>query len=444
MPSIGESSSNESQRSVAEPLSNAHPGGSLRRILSLIFQRLDFLSSVAVAFGIVGLQLLQGVLLARLLGDQGRGEYAVAIFLVQLLLYIGLFGGIEIVARYANQIGGAKETLQRSALWLGIVTGCVVMTVAMIASRFVIPADKLYLQPLALLCALSFVGQNVMLIMTAVDRGAGDFRSYNIRRFAAAAAFPLLILVYLPFGKLTVTSACVLYVAASIFSMVVCLYGLKKPFTGERFRSVPRLLGEGKPYALSMLVTDLFEKLDLLLVMWLSPIIVQGYYATMIPVAYPLVIIPNTLGLFLFNEGAKTEQRVTRRSILKILGYSFLVQAVMTAVFMLLVRSVVTFVYGEAFAPAVEIALWLAPVSAIKGMLQGLDGFLKGRGRPIVSIWSRIAAAITMIAVVYWIGPGELAIGIALAALVGQIVCLLWISAAVWIEVGRRDLSAKK
>ena len=63
--------------------------------------RLKFVWTVGFAFAIVALQLGQGVLLARLLGPQGRGEYATAVLYVQMLLYIGLLGGLEVVCRYA-------------------------------------------------------------------------------------------------------------------------------------------------------------------------------------------------------------------------------------------------------------------------------------------------------------------------------------------------------
>ncbi len=66
-----------------------------------------------------------------------------------------------------------------------------------------------------------------------------------------------------------------------------------------------KLFGEGRPYALSMLATDLLERFDLLLFMWLTSLIVQGYYSAMLPVAFPLTVIPNTLGIFLFNAGAR-------------------------------------------------------------------------------------------------------------------------------------------
>ena len=77
----------------------------------------------------------------------------------------------------------------------------------------------------------------------------------------------------------------------------------------------------------------------------------------------------------------------------------------------------------------------LAPVSAIKGILQGLDSDVKGRGRPLAPIRCRIAAAIVMLIVTWLLIDQYVAIAIAIAALVGQIVCLVWLSAIVYADV---------
>ncbi len=122
------------------------------RLRELISRRRSFLSTVSVAFATVGLQLAQGIILARLLGPQGRGEYATAVFWSHFLMFIGLFGGIELICRYANDVTFDRIRLRRSALWLGIVTGIATMVVAMLGSIFLIPVPKRTL-PRSAVCA---------------------------------------------------------------------------------------------------------------------------------------------------------------------------------------------------------------------------------------------------------------------------------------------------
>ena len=409
----------------AAPSSNLETGSTLPK----------FVSTVGIAFVIVALQLGQGILLARLLGPEGRGEYATAVLYVQLLLYIGLFGGLDVICRYAAGESIQRDQLRRAALWLGITTGAVTSLVALALSVFGMPAEKRFLIPMAVLCSASIIGQHVMLIMTAVDRGSGEFGKYNIRRLIAAAAFPVLLLAAACVVQVDVMTASMLFVAASLISMLACVVGLSAPFRGESHPAVPSLLKESRPYAFSMLVTDLFDRLDLVLVLWLVPLVDQGFYASMAPAVYPLTVIPNTLGSFLFNAGASKESRPTLGQVHRILGTSLAVQTISTVVFMVLIGPLVVLLYGEKFEPAIIFALWLAPVSAIRGVLQGLDSYLKGCGKPLAPVRARAFAMVVMLLVTFLLFGRFGAIAIAIAALAGQVVCLIWLSGIIYSDV---------
>lgn len=397
--------------------------------------RLKFVWTVGFAFAIVALQLGQGILLARLLGPEGRGAYATAILYVQMLLYIGLLGGLEVICRHAADRSIDQLRLRRAALWLGLTTGTITTLIVVGLNLVALPEAKRSLLPIALVCSLSLIGQHVMLIMTAVDRGSGEFGKYNLRRFVAAAAFPALLLGAVVITEMTVTLAAWLFVAASIISMATCILGVAKPLTGTTAIPTKQLLRESRPYGFSMFVTDLFERLDLLLVLWLAPLVEQGFYAAMVPAAYPLTVIPNTLGLFLFNAGADKDRKLSRGDVHRILGSSIAIQTLTTVVFMLLIGPLVVLVYGQEFEPAIQFVLWLAPASAIKGILQGLDSYLKGRGRPLAPIKARGCAMLVMFITALVLVPSQGTVAIAMAALAGQVVCLIWLSAIVYADV---------
>ncbi|MCA9137587.1 MAG: lipopolysaccharide biosynthesis protein [Planctomycetales bacterium] len=398
----------------------------------------QFLATVVVSFSIVGMQVVQGILLARILGPVGRGEYATAVFFVQLLLYIGLFGGLEVICRHAAHAELDVDQLRRAALKLGLVTGGVTTIIAMGLSVWSLPAEKQFLIPMALLCALSITGQQVVLVMTAIDRGRGRFGNYNLRRVIAASSFPVLLLAAQLAIGVTLRSVCVLFVIASIVSMAACLTGLPKPIAGISDPKVGRLLRDGRPYALSTFATDVFERLDLMLILWIAGLQDQGYYAAMLPVVYPLLIIPNTMGLFLFNAGADHRKRLAVRDVHRILGACIAVQAICTIVFMVLVGTVVEWFYGVEFIPAVPLAMWLAPVAAIRGILQGLESYVKGRGKPLVAVKCRVAAMVVMLVVTFLLHPHYGPVSVAMAALAGQMLCLVWMSALVYADIGGR------
>ncbi len=411
----------------------------LRRVIALAGRGRQFASTVFFAFAVVGLQLGQGILLARLLGPQGRGEYATATLYAQLLLYVGLMGGLEVVCRAAAADHAADDSrraaLRRSGLRLALVTGSITAAVAILCNVVALPPGKRFLIPLGAVCALGVIGQHVMLILTGIDRGMGHYAAYNYRRLLAAATFPALIAIAWAAGHATLPVACGLFVLSSILAGVVSVGTLRLPLRGPTELPVRQLLRDSRPYGLSMLITDLFERLDLLLVLWLTPLVVQGYYAAMVPVVYPLTVIPNTMGIFLFNVAADQNRRLRTTDVHRILGGSLAIQAASTVAFMMLVGPVVRFVYGEEFAPAIEFAMWLAPAAAIKGILQGLDSYVKGRGRPLTPLRCRLVATALMLAMTAALVGRYGAVAIAAAALAGQVLCLVWLSVIVYADV---------
>ncbi len=402
-------------------------------VAPLLSRAIPLLATVGVSFGIVALQLAQGILLARLLGPQGRGEYAAAALYSQMMLYVGLFGGIEVICRYAADENGDRISLRRSAFRLGVITGVLSTLAVVVCNTFGLPVEKQYLLPLSLVCALSLFGQQMTLLLSAVDRGAGDFARYNRIRLLAAAAFPVLLFLWAMLFPTTLVSTCWLLVVASGISVVPFCFGSRRVVHGAHAGPDTRqLLREGRPYAVSMLATDLLERLDLLLMLWLTPLLKQGYYNAMIPVAYPLTVIPNTLGLFLFNAGAKQGGGLTVKRVHHILASSIGIQTLTTVGFILLVEPVVTFVYGEEFRPAVIFAMWLAPVAAIKGIVQGLESYVKGRGRPLATVRIRIVSALVMLAVIAILYPLTGVLSVIQGSLVGQVVCFLGLAAIVY------------
>ena len=406
------------------------------QVASTLRRAVPLAATVGVSFGIVALQLAQGILLARLLGPEGRGEYATAVLYGQMLLYVGLFGAIEVVCRYAANAAVDRESLRKAAVKLSLVTAAITTSVVIACNSFGLPQDKRYLWPLTVLCAFSIFGQQLVLVVSAIDRGAGDFARYNRLRLFAAAIFPAMLLLWLGLlGRPTLLSTCWLLTIASSISAIPCLVRSRHPLGTEPAPGTKQLLREGRPYAMSMLATDLLDRIDLLLVLWLTSIVTQGYYNAMIPVAYPLTVIPNTLGFFLFNAGARGDGALTTRRLNHILLSAVSVQTVMTIAFIALVGFVIRLVYGEEFAPAVPFAIWLAPIAAVKGIVQGLESYVKGRGNPLATIRIRVGSAAVMLIVTLGLYPLTNVFAILQGALVGQIVCLAGLAALIYRDV---------
>ena len=435
------SSRNEEIYSAAvQPSAIALSQGFLVRLFSISAPQQRLLYTFATSIAMFGAFAIQGILLARILGRYGRGEFATAVLFPQILLYVGLLGGIEVVTRYAGQINANLVKLRRAAFRLGIFTGCLTMLAVIVFSLTCVPAAKSHLIGLCLLCSLALPFQHIHQITIAVDRGSNGFTRYNWIRLFGTLVLPSMLLVCWLTNVQSLTFICLLFIASAVVGAIPCLWRLERSLSPAD-PSQRTLLKEGRPYAVAMFAGELFERLDVALIFWWTSLATQGSYAAIVPAAHVLIVIPNALGLFTFNIGAKHDRVVSLRETNLAMAGMLVFQFVSALAFALVIGKLILILYGEDFRPAIPLAYALIPAVAIKGFLQAAEGYLKGRGKPLIGTYARLLGAVIMLLfVMVTFGRFEYeGLSIPLGACVAQAVCFFCIVAAVYVDVLSRN-----
>ena len=413
---------------------------------------------------VFGIFFVQGIILARILGPLGRGEFGTAIQIPRdLLLYAGLLGGIEIVNTYASKGVRNLVSLKYSAARMGLITGSITAIVAGVASViFLYSVGKQQLIPFCLLCCLFLPWEHMHLIVSGVDRGNHEYSRYNFNRLFFAIMFPAMVLLAFPTGLVEflglgqLTAVCIIFVLSKVVGLLPTLRGMdivgwlrRDPETIEKLQSletvdVPStrtLLKEGKPYAISVFASELCERLDVLLIVALGTLTECGYYMVAVPAAALLTVAPNALAVFTFNAGANEKRKIKKRDAAAVVGFVVVLQIISTIVLSLLLPWLIVTFYTEAFIPSIAFALWLLPAAAIKGYLQAAVGYLKGRGKPMIGVWSRVVSTCAMLLFVFFTFSQfeNRLISIPIAACVGQAISMVIISSYVFTDVSSKD-----
>lgn len=419
-------------------------------------QSLSLVTTFLTTLTVFGIFLVQGIIVARILGPAARGEFGTVLYFPrEILLYAGLLGTVEVIARFAARNRENATQLKYSAARIGMITGTITGVLAAILSiALLVPTDKDYLIPFALLCCLFVPWEHVHLTISAVDRGQGSWRRYNVNRLVFALAFPVLVslawLINLP--EMLNTSwlwvMCGLFVLARIMGMLPTLRGmhllsprLRRQWSGEASsndEAVPRprkLLRQGRPYAVSMLVSELFDRLDIFLILAVATVTASGYYFVAIPAAALLMIAPHALGMFTFNAGARRQGAVSRGKAINVMLLTAVFQVVSTLLLALVIDDLVVLFYSDAFAAAIPFALWLLPAAAMRGFIQVADNWLKGRGKPMVGVTARLAGIPVMLLFAALTFGSFGLLSIPMAACVGQALALVVVVAGVLLNV---------
>ena len=424
------------EREVSSSLTNSDRWRHWLTQLTGKFLTKDIFNTITTSFVLFGLFTVQGVLLARMLGPEGRGQYATAVFYTQTLAFIGLFGTQHAVARWAARRRRDMVGLMQACRRLGTTTGIATMTVVAGLALFALPAEKQHLAPLCILCSLFLPMEHVRLLWLSVDHGLGNFNSYNANRLAAGIAFPTLLTLAWLGSANSVVVVSLLFTMVPVVGLVyrritapVC----RSPQPSARGPTVKLILRRGRPYAVAVLASDLFDRIDIFLFLWLTSFTAQGYYAAAVPAANLLLVMPLAVSLFSFNAGAHRHGSLSIGRLLKagivILG----VQLVAAVAFASVLEPLMTLVFGESFHGAVPLAMALLPAYAVAGCGRIAESYLQGRNKAMVGVYARLVGAAALFGFVFLCFDRWAELSIPLGALVGHLVSTaLLVAAIVW------------
>ncbi len=419
-------------------------------------QRGSVLATFLTSLALFAIYLVQGIIVARMLDPAGRGEFGTSLYFPRdILLYAGLLGGVEIVAGYAARGSQQLGQLRYAALRLGLVTGFLTTAVAAIISIVVLTAiGKAYIIPFCLLVCLFVPFEHIHLTVSAVDRGNQQIARYNINRLIFFLAFPLLAFVAWQthlaetLGISQLLLVCILFVISKIIGVLPTLRGwnlssyLKHRQADGDLNcnwTTKQMLRDGRPYAISMLVSEAFDRLDIFLILALADVATSGHYFVAVPAAALLIVAPTSFGIFTFNLGASRKYIPSLRHAIAALTATAAFQMLSTAIMLLAMPILIVAFYGESYRPAIPFAMWLLPACAIKGFVHAIDAYLKGRGKPGIGVGIRAVSIFVMLTVAAIFYPSLGIIAIPISAVAGQTFSMLLIVIALVLDVRGRN-----
>ena len=418
---------------------------------------LSFILTLSASLGTFGFFAVQGILLARILGPAGRGVFAACVVFPQALLYVGLLGASELFAGFAAE-GMHRARLRRSAFLYGLTAGVVSLLLCVVLDIFSIPADVQHALPLAIFCALTMPFQQIRLSVLAVDHGTRNLTRYNKSRLIAAAAFPALLLLSFSFGlfeqqpswghnslespqtevgnlsyvRSDLVLACWLFVLAHSSCFLLIQWGMTESWVGPRAVPVIAALKKAKGLIGAWLSTELLERLDMVLILVLfANEELMGYYATAVPIAALMIIVPNAAGIYAFNRGARKEENLTLAEVWRFMGIGLIIQTASGLALALSLPFLIPLVYGSAFSPSVEFAWLLIPAGAFRGLLQAADSYLRARKNPGLGLIARLCAIPILLIGSFMLAPSLGASAVPLSLTVAQMVCFTIVAAGV-------------
>jgi O-antigen/teichoic acid export membrane protein len=345
-----------------------------------------------------GIGVVTGILAARLLGPNGRGELAVIVFLPSVLALIGEIELPRSIAVEASQ-EPVPAKLVSTSVWLALALGVIQAVILIAVLPLYLPADKLYLSPASRWFMMYLPATYVTAALMGGDQGQGRFGRFSFLMVLPGALYAIFIFAFV-LGVRTPArfAACLLAGAAFTAIIRVMMDGGQKPLGLPDPALARKLLVRGANFYLPAIAGFVLSRADLFILIRIVPTEQVGLYvvAQAIALGQMGAVLP-----FVHVGFAAVAREGESPSALAVLAQHFRL-AQIAAIGMALLAVALTpwairTLFGPEFSGARIATYLLIGATALWGSSQMLEQGLRAAGHPRVGIVSNLAGLAVLV-----------------------------------------------
>lgn len=387
---------------------------------------------VAETFGtrvfLFAIGLATSILVARTLGPEGRGLYAVAIAVGAVGAQFGNFGlhasNTYCVSKNPELLPELLANTLVVSLGLGTI-GCLATAGIFMAWPQIAP---LHGTLLALALAIIPPSLGYMLCQNLL-LGIHEVRKYNKIEIASKVLGTLLLVMLVLFRAITPGNAVLVSILSFVASLACCTVVL--------LQRVPRLVapslqlfGENIRYGAKAYLTALFSfavlRIDLIVVKYVLGAEPVGYYSIAVSMTDVMNTFPATVAILLFPKLSALASIEDRWRLALKVAYGVGAAMVMLAIVgALAAHPFIRLLFGSAFMPAVPAFVWLMPALVAISLTSIFSAFVASENIPFGLVFLYAGMTILNIGLNFVLLPRYGIVGASLASVVTYSFCLV-------------------
>lgn len=385
----------------------------------------EFVSTLGTNVLIQGVTIVQGILLARLLGPVGRGQFAAAILWPSLFAAITGFGVTVALARRAGRTHDLAR-VTRTGLVVSLMTGTLGTIICGAALPWLLPRDDAIVRWAAYAFLPFILFNQVALAMVAVDQGAGWFGRMNWTRLIINPLY-LVIVVGLWFVQGRDVRWFVLgLLVANVFVAVVRVVMVARQ--GGLFGPVDlvrNLLFEALPFGIAGLLVPLTQWADRALLLYFLGSTQLGFYTVALTAASVVNSLANAAGTVSFGMSTQTEHQLGFERVARMFRFTAWIWLLAGVAVAVIIPVALPILYGADFRPAIWPAIFLIPAAAFSGQASILEETMRAQGRAFIGLEARAIGLVIMLALTFLLVGRFGILGVAAATIGAQAVVLI-------------------
>jgi len=350
------------------------------------------------------------VVIARLLGPQGKGVYNLALLLPNLVVTFSSFGVGAASVYHIGQKKHKRKTILGNNIIIGLVISLLALAGALVAGIYLkdtffggVPLQLLLLALLIIPARLYTSYFRYFLL------GLQRLKQYNllgVARKIIALTFLGILFTILNVGVL---EAIISYTIATTLSLIIGLYLVLSVIGKPDFEIKPSYVKDVLTYGLKShlgeVVSYLNYRFDIILVSFFLTPSAVGLYVLGVKIAEKLWMVARSASTVLFPRISSEKDEQKKKRFTPIVSRNvFLITLIGAALLFFIAEKVIVFVYSDAYIQSVRVLQILLPGIVSLSVTKVLANDLAGRGKPIINSYLGILTLVINIGLnVLWI-----------------------------------------
>jgi O-antigen/teichoic acid export membrane protein len=410
-------------------------GRSTRRALSLSL-RTTFLGQFLMA--------VSGVMLARALGQEDRGEIAAAMLWPTVIAGLGTLGLTESLTfhiakepdRAGRFIGSGLVLASIQAVFFSALTAALIPLVLSNHESEVVTAGLIYSAYLPLITfGVVFIG---------ALNGMHRYRAFNAVRLSIFVLMVASQAVLLAFDSSTVRAIVIAFVGCQAAMTVLAAVLLRRakpgPLAADR-GTMRQLFGYGVRSNTGTSSSFLNQRLDQLTISAFMSASQLGLYAVAVNLTQVSALVGNAVAYATLPNVASLEPGPERTQLARrLVGFTLVLATALALPVILLAPLMIEILFGSEFSEAADISRVLAAGAIVFAVARAVEALLRAVGRPLAAGMGELMALGATIAGLAVMLPLFGVIGAAAVSVLARGVSCAWMSHRVAPELGTTPL----
>jgi O-antigen/teichoic acid export membrane protein len=332
---------------------------------------------------------LMTVLIARYLGPDGQGHFAVAYSLTLLLVQIGSIGLPVSNPYFAARSPASQRAIILHSLWIAVLAA-VCLAAAAAAIRILIPDALRGLTAVQTAITLGALPAALAVVyLQGVIVGQRRMGWFSLVEVSQAGTSLIALIIVFAVASPGLDIVLIIVAGGRYFALLVALFALRavlrEPATPQPGLVRQLLAHASRVYFVSLLSFALI-RLDLLIVNGLLGSADTGQYSIATYITEALIVVPSIVATNLVPRIATSENAdmtaIVVRSLMLLWGAVCLISVPVAAI-------AVPLVFGDGYTQAVTLYAWLAPGAFFLGLLSALmvHYWVRGYPRSLIIAW---------------------------------------------------------